>query len=152
VHCSIVDAGANLASCTTTSGLSWKHPGRVGDSPIVGAGIFCDNEVGAAGSTGRGEACLDNCASHAIVSAMARGLSPTDACVETLRTIARRTRRPGLLDEAGRPRFNITLYALRKDGAFGSAAMYSGYSFAVATNDGTWRIPSAFLFERPRRG
>lgn len=151
VHCSIVDARGDLASCTTTSGLSWKHPGRIGDSPIVGAGIFCDNDVGAAGATGRGEACLDNCAAHAIVSHMARGATPTDACLETLRVIARRTHAARLVDERGRPRFNVTLYALRKDGAFGSAAMYAGYSFAIATREGAWRLPSAWLFERPAR-
>ncbi len=89
VHCSILDTSNNIASCTSTSGLSWKIPGRVGDSPIIGAGNYCDNDVGAGGSTGRGEANLQNLSARMIVEFMARGMTPTQACLESARVVDR---------------------------------------------------------------
>jgi len=91
IHCSAVDAKGNISAVTTTSGLSYKIPGRVGDSPIVGAGMYVDNEVGAAGSTGRGEAVIKNCGAFAIVEFMRDGMGPTEACLELLRRIVRHT-------------------------------------------------------------
>lgn len=134
IHCSAVTESGHLAACTSTSGLSWKLPGRVGDSPIVGAGMYCDGEVGSAGATGRGEAVIQVCGAHAIVMHMERGLTPTEACLAVLKKIADTTREKRLLDARGRPNFGVTFYAVRKDGAYGSASMYAGRRFAV--NDG----------------
>lgn len=133
VHCSALNASSDLSACTTTSGLSWKIPGRVGDSPIIGAGMYCDNAAGAAGATGRGEAVIHSCGAYQAVDLMGRGMTPTEACLEVLRSIARRTRQRRLLDGQGRPNFGVSMYALRKDGAFGSACMLPGGSYAVAS-------------------
>ncbi len=147
INCSGVDANGDLASVTTTSGLSYKIPGRVGDSPIIGAGMFCDNAVGAAGATGRGEAVIQNCGAFSIVREMENGLSPTEACLAVMKRIADRTRQKRLLNERGEPNFGVTLYALRKDGAYGSAVMRGNSSFAVTTSAGTRREACAALFE-----
>lgn len=147
INCSAVDAAGDLASCTTTSGLSYKLPGRVGDSPIVGAGMYCDNAVGAAGATGRGEAVIQVCGAFAVVRAMEDGLPPTDACLSVLKRLADRTREKRLLNDMGQPNFNVTLYALRKDGSYGSASLRKGGSFAVHDGQHNRVLPSAFLFE-----
>lgn len=131
IHCSAVDAQGDLAACTSTSGMSYKLPGRVGDSPIVGAGMYCDNAIGAAGGTGRGEAMIENCGAHTIVSAMERGLSPTEACLHLLERVVARTRRPHLLDARGLPNFQLIVYALRKDGAYGAACLRGQAIFAL---------------------
>jgi N4-(beta-N-acetylglucosaminyl)-L-asparaginase len=131
VHCSAVDGAGNLSACTSTSGMSYKLSGRVGDSPIVGAGMYCDNAIGSAGATGRGEAMIENCGAHTIVSAMERGLSPTAACLHLLERVVERTRRPHLLDQNGQPNFQLIVYALRKDGAFGSACLRGSATYAV---------------------
>lgn len=148
IHCSAVNDGGDLSGVTTTSGLSYKIPGRVGDSPIVGAGMFVDNHIGAAGATGRGEAVIQNCGSFAIVQEMERGATPTEACLTVLERIARNTRQKRLLDSEGRPNFNVVFYAVRKDGAYGSASMLSGSSFAVHDGETNRLLDSAFLFER----
>jgi N4-(beta-N-acetylglucosaminyl)-L-asparaginase len=148
VHCSALAANGDVAGCTSTSGLSWKLPGRVGDSPIIGAGLYCDNAVGSAGATGRGEAVLQVCGARAIVSRMDAGDSPTEACLAVLKMIADRTRAKRLLDASGRPSFGVTFYALRKDGAYGSASMWSGVKFSVCDARGERREECASLFQR----
>ncbi|MHC5112865.1 MAG: N(4)-(beta-N-acetylglucosaminyl)-L-asparaginase [Planctomycetota bacterium] len=146
IHCAGLDANGDLGACTTTSGLSWKIDGRVGDSPIVGAGMFVDNEVGAAGATGRGESLIQSAGSARIVERMANGDDPTDACLHCLKWIADHTKRPALLNDRGEPNFGAVVYALRKDGAYGAASMHKGYRFAV--HDGAEarfeRCPSLF--------
>ena len=92
ISCNGINAAGDIAGVTTTSGLAWKIPGRVGDSPILGAGLYVDNEVGAAGSTGRGEANLYNLTSYLIVENMRRGMSPKDAAMEGLRRIRAKIR------------------------------------------------------------
>ena len=92
INCLGLDLMGNISGVTTTSGLSWKIPGRVGDSPIIGAGLYVDNEIGAAGSTGRGEANLANCSSFMIVEFMRQGKSPEDACLLTCERIAKHTK------------------------------------------------------------
>ncbi|HET7275626.1 MAG TPA: N(4)-(beta-N-acetylglucosaminyl)-L-asparaginase [Longimicrobiaceae bacterium] len=149
INMNAVTAGGDLGSVTTTSGLAWKLPGRVGDSPIVGAGQYCDNRVGAAGSTGRGEANIKTCGAFLTVEFMRQGMSPEEACLKTLEralgmTVAR------LLDERGRPRYNLNFYAIAKDGRYGAAAMYQGGRFAVADERGARLEESAYLFERER--
>ncbi len=147
-HCSIVNGNKDIASCTTTSGLSWKIPGRVGDSPIIGAGNYCDNTIGAAGSTGRGEANLVNLCSFFIVDSMGRGMSPTDACLAAAKRVADRTKEKRLLGPDGRPNFDLKFYALRKDGAYGSATLYSGGKFAVDDGTGAKAVDAAYLYEK----
>lgn len=135
IHVSGLDALGNLYACTSTSGLSYKIPGRAGDSPIVGAGIYTDNAAGSAGATGRGESTLHNCAAYEVVRLMEQGRGPTEAALETLRRMAARTREGRLLASAGRPNFNVTIYALRKDGEVGCASMHEGYEFITQTGD-----------------
>lgn len=147
VHVSAVTATGDLAGATSTSGLAFKIPGRVGDSPIIGAGLYTDNDVGSAGATGRGEAVILNCGAFAVVQAMADGLDPTEACLKVIRRIADRTE-PRLRDDKGRPAYDVKLYALRKDGAFGCASIWSGGRFAVTDASGHRLEDAAFLFER----
>jgi N4-(beta-N-acetylglucosaminyl)-L-asparaginase len=85
INCNAVDRNGDMSGVTTTSGLFFKVPGRVGDSPIIGAGLYCDNDVGSAGSTGRGEANIKVCGGHAVVENMRRGMSPTDACMDVVK-------------------------------------------------------------------
>lgn len=148
IHCGAVDTNGSVSACTTTSGLSYKIPGRVGDSPIIGAGMYVDNEIGSAGATGRGEAVIQSCGSFAIVQAMGLGLSPTDACLRVLKSIVSNSKRQKrLMQDAERPGFNVILYALRKDGAYGSAAMFPGARFAVADGSGARLEDCASLFD-----
>jgi len=150
INMNAVNAAGDLSSVTTTSGLSWKVPGRVGDSPIIGAGQYCDNTVGAAGSTGRGEANIKTCGAFLTVEFMRQGMSPDAACMKTIdRVIAMTERR--LLDERGRPLFDLQFYALAKDGRFGSATAYEGARFAVADSHGARLIPMPFRFSRAER-
>lgn len=148
VHCSGLDAQGNLAAVTSTSGLSYKIAGRVGDSPIVGAGLYVDNEVGSAGATGRGEAVLQCCGASSVVNFMDAGLFPEDACLKVLKKIADRTREKRLLDDKGRPAFNVTLYAVRKDGLTGCASMHEGYTHVEFDGLENRVLPNAFLFAK----
>ncbi len=149
VHCSIVTPKGDIASCTSTSGLSWKIPGRVGDSPIIGAGNYCDNAVGAAGSTGRGEANLANLCSFYIVECMSRGMTPTEACLAAAKRVVDHTKEKRLLGAGGRPVFDLKFYALRKDGAYGACSLYPGAKFAVTTPEGARALDAPSLFEAP---
>ncbi|MDX1493077.1 MAG: N(4)-(beta-N-acetylglucosaminyl)-L-asparaginase [Longimicrobiales bacterium] len=148
INCDIVDANGDLSSVTTTSGLAYKIPGRVGDSPIIGAGQFCDNDVGAAGSTGRGEAVIKTCGSHTVVEYMRQGMHPKDACLEALRRIVHVTVEDRLLRDDGRPSFNVNYYAVNKNGDYGGAAIYSGARFAVSVDGNSRLEDSAYLFQR----
>ena len=150
INMNAVNAAGDLSSVTTTSGLSWKIPGRVGDSPIIGAGQYCDNSVGAAGSTGRGEAAIKACGSFLIVELMRQGLSPEQACLKTIERVIATTERR-LLDPRGRPLFDLQFYALAKDGRFGAASAYEGDRFAVADAQGARLLPMAFSFRRSER-
>jgi N4-(beta-N-acetylglucosaminyl)-L-asparaginase len=145
-----LNAAGDVSTVTTTSGLSWKIPGRVGDSPLIGAGQYCDNLVGGAGTTGRGEAVMKACASFLTVEHMRQGMAPEQACLKTLERIVAMTE-TRLLDERGRPRFDVDFYAVSKDGRFGSASIYSGSRFAVADATGARRVESAYLFPRAER-
>jgi N4-(beta-N-acetylglucosaminyl)-L-asparaginase len=146
INLNAVNAKGEISSVTTTSGLAWKIPGRVGDSPIVGAGQYCDNAVGAAGSTGRGESNIMVCGGFLTVEHMRRGLSPTDACLETLRRVVAMTP-PRLLDDRGRPAFGLTFYAVNRNGEYGAASMYPG-RYAVHDGRDAAAKDAAFLYER----
>ena len=155
IHCGAVNANGDLGACTSTSGLSWKLPGRVGDSPTMGGGNFVDKGVGSAGATGRGEAVIQSCGSFRVVQHMANGVEPTDACLMALKWIADHTKLKYLLNAKGEPNFNVTFYALRKDGAFGSAKMRreddperkSVNTFAVHDGTEARLVDCALLFE-----
>lgn len=123
IHCAAVNEAGDIGASTSTSGLSWKLSGRVGDSPIIGAGMYVVNEVGAAGATGRGESVMQSCGAFQVVQHMANGIEPSQACLNVLKWIADHTKRKALLDERARPNFDVTMYALRKDGVYGSATM-----------------------------
>ena len=147
-----LNAKGEISGTTTTSGLSYKIPGRVGDSPLIGAGLYVDNKVGAAGSTGRGEAVIKVCGSHTVVEGMRQGMSPTDACLHALKRIVDTTTEPRLRHADGRPNFDVKFYALSRDGSFGAASIWSGAKFAVFA-DGKNRLEDgAYLFKRPEKG
>ncbi|MBN1443632.1 MAG: N(4)-(beta-N-acetylglucosaminyl)-L-asparaginase [Planctomycetes bacterium] len=148
INCLAVDAKGDLSGVTTTSGLAYKIPGRVGDSPIIGAGLYVDNDVGAAGATGRGEAVIISSGSRIVCENMRRGMPPAEAVLDVLERIARQTVEPRLRDEKGRPAFDVTLYALRKDGAYASGSIWSGKSFAVHGAAGGRLEACLHLFER----
>ena len=152
INMNAVNTAGDISSVTTTSGLSWKIPGRVGDSPIVGAGQYCDNAVGAAGSTGRGESVIKACASFLIVEQMRDGKAPDEAIKYAMERVIASTE-TRLLDERGRPRYDVNFYAVAKDGRYAGGAFYSGSRFAVADDKGARLESCAFLFpasERPR--
>ena len=147
INCNAVTPQGDISSATSTSGLAFKIPGRVGDSPIIGAGEYTDNDIGAAGSTGRGESNMKVCGGFLTVEFMRRGMQPTDACLETLKRAVKVTE-ARLLDERGRPKYDLTYYAVNKRGEFGAAALYPG-RFAV--HDGTQAklLDTAYLYDRP---
>jgi N4-(beta-N-acetylglucosaminyl)-L-asparaginase len=138
IHCSGVDAHGDIGGVTTTSGLAWKIPGRVGDSPIPGAGLYLDNDIGAAGSTGRGESSLFNLASFLIVEEMRRGAHPKDAGMTALRRIQANTVEPRLMNSRGLPNFGIHFYILDKRSQYAGVTMYNsnGGQFAVCDKRG----------------
>ncbi len=123
INCNGVNRNGDVCGVTTTSGLAWKIPGRVGDSPILGAGLYLHNDVGAAGSTGRGEANLYNLASFLCVEEMRRGADPKDAGLAALRRIWENTE-SRLLNDAGEPAFNVNFYVVAKDGRHAGVAFY----------------------------
>jgi N4-(beta-N-acetylglucosaminyl)-L-asparaginase len=133
INLNTINDKGELSSVTTTSGLAWKIPGRAGDSPIVGAGQYTDGEIGAAGSTGRGESNIMVCGGFLTVEHMRRGMAPTDAALETLRRVIAMTP-PRLLDERGRPKFGLTFYAVNKKGETGAASLYPA---RYAVHDGS---------------
>jgi N4-(beta-N-acetylglucosaminyl)-L-asparaginase len=146
INLNCVNPRGEISSVTTTSGLAWKIPGRVGDSPIVGAGQYCDNAIGAAGSTGRGESNIMVCGGFLTVEHMRRGMSPTDAALETLRRVVAATA-PRLLDEQGRPTFQLNFYAVNARGEFGGAALYPS-RFAAFDGQAAALHDAAHLYER----
>ena len=147
INMNALNANGDMSSVTTTSGMAYKVPGRVGDSPIVGAGQYCDQTAGAAGSTGRGEANIKACGGFLTVEFMRQGMAPEQACLKTLERVVAMTE-ARLLDARGRPRFDLNVYALAKDGRYGSASLYEGGTFAVADDKGARVEKAAFLFRR----
>ena len=139
INCNGVNAKGEVCGVTTTSGLAWKIPGRLGDSPILGAGLYVDGEVGAAGSTGRGEANLFGLCSYLVVEEMRRGKHPKDAGLEACRRIQANTIEKRLLNSRGLPNFNVNFYVLNRRGDYAGVALYSpgkGGQFAVCDDKG----------------
>jgi N4-(beta-N-acetylglucosaminyl)-L-asparaginase len=139
INCSGITPTGDLAGVTTTSGLAWKIPGRVGDSAILGAGMYVDNDVGAAGSTGRGEANLYNLSSYLIVEELRRGRAPKDAGMEALRRIQKNTVERRLLNARGLPNFNVRFFVLDKQGRWAGVSMYRAgeTQYALCTENGS---------------
>ena len=150
INCNGVNWRGEVCGVTTTSGLEWKIPGRVGDSPILGAGLYVDNDVGAAGSTGRGEANLYGLLSFLIVEEMRRGEHPKDAGIEALRRIKNNTIEPRLLNDRGMPNFDIKFYIINNVGDFAGVSMYApddSFQFSVCTENGAELIKLEPLLE-----
>lgn len=147
INCSGINAAGDICGVTTTSGLAWKIPGRVGDSPILGAGLYVDNGVGAAGSTGRGEANLYNLTSYLIVENLRRGMHPKDAAVEGLRRIVANTVEKRLRNGRGLPNFGISFYVLDKQGRHAGVSMYPGGKYAVCDANGGRQVPMEALLD-----
>ena len=148
IHCSALNAKGEMSGCTTTSGLAWKIPGRLGDSPIIGAGCYTDQDVGSAGATGSGEENIKVAGAHTIVENMRKGMSPFDAGMDTLKRIAR-----NYGGDMSRLRYvDMTYYVLRKDGAYAGVSLWTGYEpgrpHTIAVHDGTARLEKTVsLFE-----
>src|SRR5580692_13091609 len=154
INCLAVNSKGEVSGTTTTSGLSWKIAGRVGDSPIIGAGLFVDNEVGGAGSTGRGEENIKISGGHTIVDMMRRGATPTDACMEAMKRVARNYQAfPERLKQ-----FHIQFYALNKHGEYGAGSLWgkhpNGARVQYAVHDGTKAqlLPTTPLFDEVEIG
>jgi N4-(beta-N-acetylglucosaminyl)-L-asparaginase len=133
-----LDQKRHLAGACTTSGMAFKMRGRVGDSPISGAGLFVDGEVGAASATGVGEECLRVCGSHTVVELMRQGRSPEQACKEAVQRVARRYPTP-------RKDLQIAFVALRRDGRYGGYALQPGFSYAIRTLAGAGQVQAPSL-------
>jgi N4-(beta-N-acetylglucosaminyl)-L-asparaginase len=139
IHCSALNEKGEISGCTTTSGLGYKLPGRVGDSPIIGAGCYTDQDVGSAGATGSGEENIKVAGAHTIVENMRHGVSPQEAGVDALKRIVRNYN-----SDMTKLRFvDMTYYILRKDGAYAGVSLWEGYEHnklhKIAVHDGTPR-------------
>jgi N4-(beta-N-acetylglucosaminyl)-L-asparaginase len=139
IHCSALNEKGEISGCTTTSGLAFKLSGRVGDSPIIGAGCYTDQDVGSAGATGSGEENIKVAGAHTIVENMRHGMAPHEAGMDALRRIARNYN-----NDMNKLRFvDMTYYILRKDGAYAGVSLWEGYSAGhphkIAIHDGTKR-------------
>jgi len=143
IHCSALSEKNEISGCTTTSGLAWKIPGRVGDSPIVGAGCYTDQDVGSAGATGNGEENIKVAGAHTIVENMRHGMSPLDAGMDALKRIVRNYNG----DKEHLQFVDMIYYILRKDGAYAAVSLWQGYEtnkpHQVAVHDGSKRLETA---------
>jgi len=146
INCDGINAKGEICGVTTTSGLSWKIPGRAGDSPILGAGLYVDGEVGAAGSTGRGEANLFNLCSFMIVEEMRRGAHPKDAALTALERVVKNTVEKRLLKGNGQPNFGLNFYVLNGRGEHAGVSMYES-TYAVCNENGAQTVKTESLFE-----
>ncbi|MBZ5560234.1 MAG: isoaspartyl peptidase/L-asparaginase [Acidobacteriia bacterium] len=150
ITCSAIGPKGDVCGVTSTSGLAWKIPGRVGDSPIPGAGLYVRGGVGAAGATGRGESTLYSLSSFAIVEAMRRGAHPKDAGMAALKEIKDTTVDPSLLNARGAPNFNVKLYIVNAAGDYAGVALYGGDAvrYAVCGENGAELMPCEALIDQ----
>ena len=154
INCLALNSKGEMSGVTTTSGLAWKIAGRVGDSPIIGAGLYVDQDVGGAGSTGRGEENIRVAGAHTIVENMRHGMTPKEACLDCLKRISRNFND----DKSRLDHFDINFYALRKDGAYAGASLWNGRpardgkrrepSFSVNDGGESRHEPCVHLYER----
>jgi N4-(beta-N-acetylglucosaminyl)-L-asparaginase len=145
INCNGINAKGELCGVTTTSGLAFKIPGRVGDSPIIGAGLYVDGDIGAAGSTGRGESNLLSLGSLLVVESMRNGMSPKDAGMAALKRVAAMTVEKRLLNDRGHPNFNLNYYMLNVKGEYAGVAFYAS-RYAVCTEAGPQNLEAEPLF------
>lgn len=148
IHCSAIDLEANLFCVTTTSGLAFKIPGRVGDSAVIGAGLYLENKIGSCGSTGRGEENLRNCSSFYVVESLRRGISPVEAGIQALQRVVQHVTEPYLLRKDGRPNFGLKFYVLSKTGDFAGVSLWGPTKFAVTDESGTRLEECRYLFAK----
>jgi N4-(beta-N-acetylglucosaminyl)-L-asparaginase len=146
INLNVVNDKGEISSITTTAGLAFKIPGRAGDSPIVGAGQYTDNEIGAAGSTGLGEANIMVCGGFLTVEHMRQGMKPADACLATLKRLVAMTR-PALLAPDGHPTFQIQFYAINKAGDYGCAGLFPTKYAACDEAGGARLLDGAYLYQ-----
>jgi N4-(beta-N-acetylglucosaminyl)-L-asparaginase len=150
INCIGLNEKGEMSAVTSTSGMAWKIPGRCGDSPILGGGLWLDQDIGGAGSTGRGEENLRVCGAHTVVENMRHGMSPKEAALDALKRVARNFDN----DEKRLGEIDLTFYALRKDGEYAGAALWGsrdgrGTRFAVCSGDAAAREePCVYLLER----
>lgn len=147
IHCAGIDPAGNVSCVTTTSGLFFKIPGRVGDSPIIGAGLYADNTVGTCGSTGRGEANLQNLCSFAAVELMRGGMNAEEAGLEVLRRVAATTE-PRLRDAEGRPDFSLKFYLIGPRGEHAGVTLWGPAQYSVTDAAGTRHEECTPLYTR----
>src|SRR5262245_54070126 len=147
INCLAVDANGDISGVTTTSGLAWKIPGRVGDSPLIGSGVYVDNEIGAAGSTGRGEECIFINGAHTVVENMRCGMSPTEAAMDAVKRVAARY---GNKKEELALLGDINFYAVNKKGEYGGATLWKGQKFAAHDGKEAKLIECAYLYEKSK--
>jgi len=147
INMNLVNEKGEISSITTTSGLAWKIPGRSGDSPIVGAGQYTDGQIGAAGSTGLGEANIMVCGGFLTVEHMRQGMKPADACLATLKRLVAMTP-PRLLDPRGRPTFQVQFYAVNKAGDYGCGALFPTRYAVCDDSNGARELDGAHLYEQ----
>ncbi len=153
IHCSVANEKGEMSGATTTSGLAWKIPGRAGDSPIIGAGSFTDQDVGSAGATGNGEENIKVCGAHTIVESMRRGMSPQDAGMDALKRIVRNY-------NGNREKLqyiDMSYYILRNDGVYAGVCLWSGPAehprrFAVHDGQGARYENAVALYQGPSLG
>lgn len=149
IHCSGVDANGDISCVTTTSGLAFKIPGRVGDSALIGAGLYVDNNIGSCGSTGRGEENIRNVSSFAVVELMRGGMSPAEAGLLALQRVVDHAKEPHLLGTDQRPNFGLKFYVLSKSGDYAGVSLWGPTKFAVTDKEGTRLEDCQYLFEKP---
>lgn len=150
VNVNAVDAKGDIGSVTSTSGLAWKIPGRAGDTPIIGAGQYCDNDIGAAGATGRGEANIKSCGAFLAVELMRQGLEPEEALMRVMQRVLKTTEQR-LFDANGRPAFDLNFYAVNKAGQTAGACMYEGAKYAVCDVNGARLIECTHVYKKSER-
>jgi len=148
INCNAIDLNGNISGVTTTSGLAFKLPGRVGDSPIVGAGLYVDNEIGACGSTGLGELNLKNLSSFMVVEYMNMGKSPEEACLKMCKRILNHQKNSNVFSNDNLPDFNVSFYAINKYGEYGSASINGPVEFSICDQNGARLEKGTYLFKK----
>jgi len=155
INCLALNEKGEMSGVTTTSGLAWKIPGRIGDSPIIGAGLYVDQDVGAAGSTGRGEENIRVAGAHTIVENMRHGMPPKDAVLDSLKRVARNFDN----NQKRLNQFDLNFYALRRDGEYAGASLWDvpegrdfadRKQFAVCDGDKSRLEPCVYVYERKK--
>ena len=147
INCIALNEKGEMSAVTTTSGMAWKIPGRLGDSPIIGGGLWLDQDVGGAGSTGRGEENLRVCGAHTVVENMKHGMSPKDAILDTLKRVSRNFNDDKKRLEA----VDLNFYALSKTGEYAGGSLWGPSRFVACTSDAAGHVEqSVYLYEHPR--